>query len=276
MNKSIVLLTAFTLMVTILLGADYAIQEQKKYTDKQIKSENIIINQENNNQSNKNDLNEIPLNISKPNKIPVLMYHCIDYGSNSLYVSPEMFNEHINYLINNNFNFMDFNDLKSDKIPQNPIMLTFDDGYKDFYINAYPILKKNNIKATVYIIYNLIDTTGYLTTDNILEMKDLISFQSHTLSHADLKFLDKKEQEREIKESKEKIENLTGKKVISFSYPSSSYNDNVVQLAGKFYDYAVTTKFGTYYIDNDNLKIPRIRISKNNNVDDLCKLLTPQ
>jgi len=66
------------------------------------------------------------------------------------------------------------------KLPAKPIILTFDDGYIDFYVNAFPILRKYNLNATEFIPTGLIDTAYYLHWEQIKEMdkSGLISFSS--------------------------------------------------------------------------------------------------
>ena len=115
--------------------------------------------------------------------IPCIMYHGVGSESN---LSAEEFEKQIKQIKNmNTYKFEEiekFNYL----IPKKSILLTFDDGYKSNYTNAYPILKKYNKKATIFLntAYVGIDD-DYLTWDQILEMygSGLVDFQLHSHSH---------------------------------------------------------------------------------------------
>ena len=211
-------------------------------------------------------------------KIPILMYHSISNlnTESGLFVSSKSFASQINYLIEKKYSFIDFEDLDKGDIPKNPIILTFDDGYQDFYTNAYPILKSNNVKATVFIITDYIGKQGYLNSKEIEYMNDLISFQSHTISHTDLRLLNEKQLETELKGSKETLEKVIKNKVIAISYPSGAFNSQVINIANEYYKYGVTTIAGTYDIENSKLKIPRIRVVRKDNTDSFAGMIIRQ
>ena len=142
MNRYHILLTLTLITIVTLFGIDISLESKRQ---------NKIINNNLVNQKSQVQTLQINKNITI-NKIPVLMYHSISNGNNSLYVSMNKFQQQISFFINSNYNFITFEDLENNNIPDNPMILTFDDGYEDFYTNAYPILEKNNIKATVFII----------------------------------------------------------------------------------------------------------------------------
>ena len=75
--------------------------------------------------------------------IPVLMYHSISDDGSSLSVSPNKFLEQMEYLSKSGYNSINFNQIYKEN--KKPIIITFDDGYKDNLINALPILKKYNL-----------------------------------------------------------------------------------------------------------------------------------
>ena len=89
----------------------------------------------------------------------ILMYHMIkepikNAKFNKLRVSPKMFEWQIRYLKKNGFTFLTMKELieKKDNLPKKTVVITFDDGYEDNYLNAFPILKKYNAKATIYLV----------------------------------------------------------------------------------------------------------------------------
>lgn len=125
-------------------------------------------------------------------KALVLMYHEVKNNNGKIAVSTELFDKHLTMLKENGYNvisieqFEDFMTGKEQEIPLNAVVLTFDDGYEDFYENAYPILKKHKMPATNFIIvkstdiYNP-DIIPHLEWEQMLEMrKNGMSFYSHT------------------------------------------------------------------------------------------------
>lgn len=104
---------------------------------------------------------------------------------------------------------------------QKPVMLTFDDGYLDNYQNLFPLLKKYNVPAVIFLITDRVGQPGFMSWEQIKEMQDsgLVSFGSHTLSHRRLRSLPDEEIVREITESKRVLEEKLGRPVTAFCYP---------------------------------------------------------
>lgn len=115
--------------------------------------------------------------------IPCIMYHNI---SNDKGVSPKEFEKHLELIQKNyTFKFEEFEKLNN-KLPKNSILLTFDDGYADNYHNAFPLLKKYNMKATIFLNTAYINKeTFYMNWEQVKEMYEsgLVDFQLHTHSH---------------------------------------------------------------------------------------------
>ena len=209
-------------------------------------------------------------------QVPILMYHYIrpDPGSDDpvgqgLSVSPELFAEHLAFLADGGYTPITMSDLADiwdgrEQLPPNPIVLTFDDGYRDFYTNAWPLLQQYGFPATVYLITSVIDQPDYLTREMILEMdaSGLVDFGSHTIYHPSLPALADADAEEEIVDSKIALEELLGHPVRSFCYPTGAYSDRDVALVDAAgYALGVTTEWDYAHPSMDRGMRPRIRIT---------------
>lgn len=200
--------------------------------------------------------------ISASKSIPVLSYHCINdkvSGSSDMYVSPRAFEKHIREIKAKGYTPITFNDIKSMEAIDKPIIITFDDGYEDNYLNAYPILKKYGVRATVFLVVNYIGKPNYLSISQIRKMQDIIDFQSHTMSHHRLTEMDQEKTRYEISQSKKCLETLLGKKIDVIAYPYGNYDKKTIQTAKKYYQFGVSFTNGKYYYGiSNNYKIRRI------------------
>lgn len=189
---------------------------------------------------------------SSVQNIPILMYHYIrvvedpkDTLGINLSVTPDKFAKQLDYLQSKGYHAINFKDVVANKIPTKPVILTFDDGYEDFYSTAYPELQKHNMTAVSFIITGKSDS-HYMTKEQIKTLSiNGIEFGSHTISHPDLSTLDDSRANNEIRTSKTDLEKIIGQNVISFCYPSGKYNDKTLDLVKNAgYLFATTTKSG--------------------------------
>lgn len=214
--------------------------------------------------------------------VPVLYYHSVDPSeANEVIISPEKLREELNFIKDSGYTTLtmsELNDyiLNNSPIPEKSIVITFDDGYADNYANAFPILKELDIKATIFVISNFTDKDGYyMTSQQIKEMSDYgIDIQSHTASHAHLNQLTYEEQLNELKTSKEKLESITEKPVISIAYPFGDYDDNTI-LASKEAGYSLSFNTNRGLSDrNDNpLTLNRIYVSSAYSIEQFKEIL---
>ncbi len=144
------------------------------------------------------------------------------------------------------------------------VYITFDDGYVDNYTAAYPILRKYNIKATIFIPSAFIDKEGYLTSDQLLEMSNegLISIQSHGTTHKTLDTFLSEDLKNELVNSKKQIEKITGKPVYALSYPEGKYSAEIIKEVKKEYACAVTTRTPNIYNSHKKFTLPRTGIPR--------------
>lgn len=202
--------------------------------------------------------------------IPVLMYHSIKNDkTNPLVVEPELFKDQMKYLKDNGYTTLSMNELfnfmrYNKAVPKKSVVITFDDGYEDIYINAYPILKHYDFKATIFIITDLCRQGGlYIKVPQLKEMiNNGIEIGSHTLDHSKLNKLTYDEQLYNFKQSKKFIDDNLGINCIYLSYPYGKYNKgsiNALKEAG--YVMAFTTKGKWSYKSNGTFTLNRVYIN---------------
>lgn len=199
--------------------------------------------------------------------VPVLMYHHIDNKKGSLYVNPEVFRNQMNYIMQKGYTTVTLADvmesLSAGKIlPPKPVVITFDDGYKDVYQNAYPVLRLNNQKATIFLITQLLGGSDYMNWEEVREMagNPLITVGDHTLSHRGLPSITPAEVKNEIVSAKSILETNLGVTVNVFAYPFGTYNNEAEQILGESgFVAAVTTHYGLTCAKLP-YEIPRVRI----------------
>lgn len=208
--------------------------------------------------------------------VPILMYHSISPQQNpyikSLIVSPQNFQRQMRFLKNNRYNVVTLEALadlikKKKRIPPRTLAITFDDGYKDNYAYAFPILKKYNLPATIFLIVNEISRpqNDRLNWDEIKAMQDtgIITFGSHSLGPQPLLNIKSEEDLRkQIFDSKRILEERLGRGVSAFSYPEGRFNAQIKRLivdAG--YQLAVVTSPGKRFPNDDIFALKRLRIS---------------
>ncbi len=208
--------------------------------------------------------------------VPIIMYHSVplEAGNNRLAVSAKTFDRQMQFLKKHRYNIVTIDELadlirSKRSLPPKTVAITFDDGYKNNYTYAFPVLKKYGIKATVFIIIQEIarPENDRLNWEEIMEMKEsgLILFGSHAIGPEPLvKIEPDAEVKRQIFESKAILEEKLQEKVGVFSYPEGMFNQKIRQLAmDAGYKAVVATNPGRNYPDDDVFALKRIRISEN-------------
>ena len=175
------------------------------------------------------------------NGIKALQFHRItpEFQFCGTWNKPDQFERFLEFLCTNHIETV----LPGQK--EEGVIITFDDGEKNIYDYAFPILKKFDIKALVFIIVDYVDRknlwditligkrTNHLSWNEILEMKEWgIEFGSHTMSHRNLTKLSRDEIEYELAESKRILEQKTGD-CNSVSYPFNRVNNSVTRITAR-------------------------------------------
>ncbi|MDF2521748.1 MAG: hypothetical protein K0R84_2376 [Clostridia bacterium] len=238
------------------------------------------------------------LNRKNIDRIPVLMYHHISEDKtkwDSVTISPEKFREEMLYLKAVGYNTIHFKDYidyveQGKSLPDNPIIVTFDDGYLSNYQYAYPVLKQYDMKASIFIIGwsvgrklhkdSVTPITEHFTWEQAKEMQQsgLIELQSHTydlhnpsdevnygLGVSKLEKESVEQYKSRLETDAEKIEQLIsqniGGEVYAISYPYGSYNEYSESiLKERGYRFTVTTQDGISDFGSSTYTVKRINM----------------
>lgn len=219
-------------------------------------------------------------------RFPILMYHGINSSLSRRHpyfetnTSPVAFRNQMQILATDGYQTLSLNGATRDPSPciaaKRPVVITFDDGYADFYDEALPILLEFGFIATVYIITGFTDKQRVIKNGKRFmswtEVRELprygIHVGSHTVSHSNLRGLSRSRIEEEVRRPKEMLEDKIGAPVESFAYPYAfpehdrSYVRSVrehLQICG--YKQAVTTIIGTASVSTDRYCLPRLPIN---------------
>ena len=221
-------------------------------------------------------------NIRSLYMVPIIMYHSITPEAtveNRMQVSVNSFTRQMRFLKLHHYNVVSLRMVgemirDKKKIPPKTVALTFDDGYKDNYIYAYPTLKQFGLPATMFIIVNEVGRpqNDRLSWDEIKEMQNsgLIVIGSHTLDHPYLpEVKSEAELKRQIFDSKKILEQVLGVPMDLFCYPAGRFNaqirDLVIQAGYKF---AFVTGLGKKFSNQDIYLIQRVRVAETDNLLD--------
>jgi peptidoglycan/xylan/chitin deacetylase (PgdA/CDA1 family) len=168
---------------------------------------------------------------------------------------------------------------EGEPIPPRAVAVTIDDGYRDVYTNAYPILARFAIPATIFLPVELIGTSSsegptgklpqpdFLSWDQVREVsRDGIACGSHTLTHLSLTSLTRRDVRYQLESSKAKLETEIGKPVTGFSYPFGTFRDfnsEIKQLvAATGYSWAVTIISGVNNHKSDLFALRRTMVQR--------------
>lgn len=209
----------------------------------------------------------------------ILMYHHIgtvpdgaDDIRKGLTVSTENLSQQIDYLLREEYKILTLSELyeaiSKGEQTKNIAVLTFDDGYDDNYYQAFATMKAKNVKGTFFIISEKIGNSEYMNKEQIRELSDAGNeIASHSLTHPSLEKISSDTLKNELEQSKSNLEDLTGKKIYSFCYPSGKYSQSVIDAVKKAgYLMAVTTKRGNDFSSSMPFEIPRYRINPSTNI----------
>lgn len=220
--------------------------------------------------------------------LPILCYHSVneEWNQECDPISPSLFEQHLIY-IKENFNVLSLSDL-SEELPsfngRPSLIITFDDGYRDNAEVAFELLKKYDLKATIFIATGFIDKEVNLglepmSWDQILylDSSNLIEIGCHTRTHRILSEIKKNEVIEEITNSKERLEDKLQRKVTLFAYPNGQGYDIPIEAVETVkslgFSLACSTFWRSLNYEENRYMLNRIMIQGTDSVEILSNKL---
>jgi peptidoglycan/xylan/chitin deacetylase (PgdA/CDA1 family) len=206
--------------------------------------------------------------------VPILLYHYIRINPNprdrvgySLSTPPAMFRAQMQYLADHGFHVISLHQAvvaikNHSSLPSRPVVLTFDDGYADFFTAAIPIMRSHGFTATDFVISGRMGWSSFMTPSQVVAADSMgFTIGAHTVDHVALAALAPARASWEIRQSKLALEGLLGHPVLDFAYPYGSYNGyDMAQAKSLGFECAVSTLYGTmhsagqlYYLSRERL-----------------------
>ncbi len=203
--------------------------------------------------------------------IPILAYHSLDpvRFRNKLAISPELFRKQMRFLKSRYFRTVSLESCARSGWREGffgrSVAMTFDDGYRDNYEQAFPVLKELGLGAAFFVTPQDIGKEGFMTWEMLREMAATpgIEIGSHSMDHRTLSDIPEKEAWTSIVASKAVLEEKLGREVRGISYPCGSFNEKVLEMvrgAGYHYGCAASHVHDRRYVGHPYL-LRRIKIS---------------
>ena len=231
-------------------------------------------------------------------QLPILNYHRIATdGPLALAryrTSPESFREQMRWLRRQGYHALTSADLARHRatgqpIRGRPVMITFDDGYRDFHDTAWPILQAHDFIAEVFIVTDHVGGNArwdaeFGTPAPLMgwgEIQDLaatgIRFGSHMASHSHMNVLSSREIVREAVRSRALLERALGASCTSIAAPFGEASDRFVRIAARCgYEIGVTTAPGFAHLGSDPLRLPRIEVPGHWSLEQFASAVQPR
>jgi len=222
-------------------------------------------------------------------KVPILMYHYLsdappnaDIYRRDLSVPPSLFDAHLDRIAAEGYTVIRLYDLvayltEGTPLPEKSVVLTFDDGYRDNYENALPLLQEHGMTATFFVVMEFInrERPEYLTWPMVQEMAAAgMSIEAHGVDHTTLRGRSRADLEFQAIRSYETLQNALGVRARFISYPAGEFDEQTIELFQRA-DYwaGFTTVQGATHSSNDLFRLPRVRIRSTTTPDELARLL---
>jgi peptidoglycan/xylan/chitin deacetylase (PgdA/CDA1 family) len=208
-------------------------------------------------------------NINAENGIITLMYHRFNENKYpSTNVRNEIFLEHLKEIRNSDIEFISFKkfeDSINNKIEKNYVLLTIDDGFESFYINAWPILKSQKIPFILFVSTREVGKNGYMNWEQIKEVSsnNLVTIGNHSHTHEYLVDWDNNKIKSDIETSIGIFKKKLGYSPSVFSYPFGEYSNDFKKIISDLnFKYAFGQHSGAIDATKNFLELPRFPINE--------------
>ena len=210
-------------------------------------------------------------------KVPVITYHSIDNSGSVISTSPVVFRRQMKHLADGGHCVVSLGELVGSfktgtRLPAKPVVLTFDDGFGNFYTEAFPVLSEYGLLRYVFLVTDYcgkvndwpgnsdeIPRSKLLSWHEVRELdRHGIEIGSHTMTHPDLTRLTANEIEQEIIGSQTEIEDAVGRKAATFAYPFGWKNEMVKRIVANIFDAACSTELGKVSAASDFYSLCRL------------------
>jgi GT2 family glycosyltransferase/peptidoglycan/xylan/chitin deacetylase (PgdA/CDA1 family) len=216
-------------------------------------------------------------------RLPILLYHSICGTASRLLseisLTPEMFERQIRWLARHGYTAISPHDwfqwvAFGTRLPDKPIILTFDDGYADLVENALPVLRRYGFRASVFLVtsqiggYNTWDPPGPVGASPLMSVVDVqssatrnVDVGAHSRNHLDLTKISFIEATEEILGSANDLYELINKPVTSFAYPFGCFNQEIKELIQRSFETGFSVKEGLNRLRTDLSELQRLFIA---------------
>ncbi len=229
--------------------------------------------------------------------VPILMYHSLSRqareGFRLFTVAPEAFAEQMDYIQAQGYSVLSVTQYitllkqRREALPERPLIITFDDGFADFYMHALPILRDHHFPATLYITTSFIGGKSQwlwkegeaerpiLSWEQIQEIhRSGIECGAHSHTHPQLDLLPLQQVKQEVIRSKELLEDHLQQAVHSFAYPHGHHTAMVQQIVrGAGFSSACAVKYQMCRENDDHFALPRLLIGPDTTIAEFARLL---
>lgn len=209
--------------------------------------------------------------------LPVLTFHSIDDQSSVISFPARLFKDGLARLKEQGHHTIDLMEAvemvrRGEMFSERSFVITFDDGYRNFYRKAFPVLQQFGMSATVFLTVGetrTSDSATRLPSQNGREMlswsetremhaSGSIRFGAHTLSHPDLTKLPAGRVESEVVDSKSIIEDALGARVACFAYPYGRYDGRSREIVSRHFECACSDRLGLITAKSDAFALERV------------------
>ena len=209
-------------------------------------------------------------------RIPILMYHSVDTSDSVVSTPPSAFAAQMRFLHDSGVQTLSLSAaveaLRRGPVPAHAAVITFDDGFESVYKEAFPVLMKYGISATVFLVTGYCGRTNgwpsqprhitrrpLLTWGQVTEMHHAgVCFGAHTHTHPYLTSLSTRRAEDEILTSKQTIEDHLQQPVQTFAYPYGAYDEKIKRVAAAHFAVACSTRLAFAGPVSDMLALERL------------------